>query len=218
MLPIAPQKPLLEHTLELLRDQGFDDFIINLHYLPEKITEYFGDGKRYGVSIRYSDERGEILDTAGALVKMRAMLADNFLVQYGDEVHFLDVAAVFDEHVKRSALATIVLKTSDEPQNGDVAEIDRETHRIVNWHFRPHAFMSFDHERFLNAGIYVFSKRILDYIPAAGPFRLETGVLNVLVGEDAPFYGFITNENVLDVGTIEKYAMAREWYAAKHGF
>jgi hypothetical protein len=50
MVPIGG-KPLLEHHLELFKRQGIREFIVNLHYLPEKITGYFGDGSKFGVSI-----------------------------------------------------------------------------------------------------------------------------------------------------------------------
>ena len=72
MVPIGG-KPLLEYHLELFKRQGIREFIVNLHYLPEKITDYFGDGSRFGVSITYSLEP-ELLGTAGAVKKMEANL------------------------------------------------------------------------------------------------------------------------------------------------
>ena len=49
MVPIGG-KPLLQHHIELFREQGIREFIVNLHYMPEKITSYFGDGSKFGVS------------------------------------------------------------------------------------------------------------------------------------------------------------------------
>jgi len=72
MIPIAEGLPLLEHTLLLLKGQGFRKFIFNLFYLPEIITGHFGDGSKWGVSIRYSKEEGEILETAGAIKKIES--------------------------------------------------------------------------------------------------------------------------------------------------
>lgn len=65
MIPIAGL-PLLEHTLRLLRSHGFDDLIINLHHLPEVIRQYFGNGDRLGVRLRYADEP-QLRGTAGAI-------------------------------------------------------------------------------------------------------------------------------------------------------
>src|SRR5580704_3010147 len=74
MVPIGG-KPLLEHHLKLFQRQGIHEIIINLHYLPEKITDTFGDGSHYGVKITYSREP-ELLGTAGAIKKMEAELRD----------------------------------------------------------------------------------------------------------------------------------------------
>ena len=50
MVPFA-DKPLLEYVVRLLAQHGFDDLVINLHHLPQIITDYFGDGRAWGVSI-----------------------------------------------------------------------------------------------------------------------------------------------------------------------
>src|SRR6058998_3426221 len=72
MVPIGG-KPLLQHHLEMLAAQGVSEFIVNLHYLPEKITGYFGDGRQFGVKIVYSEET-EILGTAGGVKRMESQL------------------------------------------------------------------------------------------------------------------------------------------------
>ena len=53
MVPVNG-KPFLEYVVELLRENGITEIVMLLGYLPEKITEYFGDGKKFGVSIKYS--------------------------------------------------------------------------------------------------------------------------------------------------------------------
>ena len=62
-------KPILEHNIEWLKKYGVTDIYINLHYLPECITGYFGDGSRWKVRITYSYEN-ELLGTAGAVKKI----------------------------------------------------------------------------------------------------------------------------------------------------
>ena len=74
MVPIGGQ-PLLQHHFEWFCRQGVTEFILNLHYLPEKITDFFGDGSRFGVKITYSPEP-ELLGTAGGVKKMEAALRD----------------------------------------------------------------------------------------------------------------------------------------------
>src|SRR2546428_10357676 len=82
MVPIGG-KPLLEHHVELFREQGITDLIVNLHYLPEMVVKHFGDGSKFGVRMTYSPEP-ELLGTAGAIKKMEQTLRDEtFIVFYG---------------------------------------------------------------------------------------------------------------------------------------
>jgi len=46
-------KPVLEYTIQSLKEQGFNDFIITISYYAEYIVNYFGDGSKYGINIEY---------------------------------------------------------------------------------------------------------------------------------------------------------------------
>jgi len=82
MIPIAG-KPLLEHQVELAKKYGFNDLIFFVHYRSDMIEKHFGDGKKFGVQIKYILET-EPLGTAGAVLAGFESLADRFLVMYGD--------------------------------------------------------------------------------------------------------------------------------------
>lgn len=212
MLPIVNGRPLLEHIILLMKNQGFDDFIINLHYRPEKITDYFGDGRKLGVKIAYSAEAGQLLETGGAIKKAEDILSDDFILIYGDMVHFFDFSAALEFHRQRRALATIILKRSDHPQNGDLFEVDSSTGRITKSYPRPHNFSDFGGQLWLNGGLFVLSKKILDHIPAGRPVKLDIDVIPVLVKSGFDIFGLISKDDILDIGTPEKYQLAREWY------
>jgi NDP-sugar pyrophosphorylase family protein len=212
MLPIAPGKPLLEHTIEWFRDHGVHDIIINLHYLPEMITDYFGDGKKFDVRIRYSDESERPMETAGAIKKAGHMLDENFIFTFGDELHFFDPAPLIALHREHNPLATIVLKSSGNPQKGDIAEFDLDTHRITRWHTRPHEILEYGENRLMNAGIYILSKRILDYIPVDTPIKLDGAVLPNAFAAGEHAYAFPSSEPIIDIGTFEDYDWAKEYY------
>lgn len=211
MIPIAEELPLLEHEILLLKSQGFRDFVVNLHYLPEKITSYFGDGSKWGVSIEYSDESDKILGTAGAIRKAAPLLSDPFILMYGDHLHFFDMAKFLQFHNDHHAFASLVLKTSDLPQNGELAEIDPTTSRIVRWHPRPHGIIEFGDKYLLNTGFYVLPKAIIDSIPE-GEVNLDKEVLPPLIASREDIFGYPTAEDILDLGTSEKYEFAKEWY------
>ena len=80
MIPIGG-KPLLEHQVELAKKYGFTDLIFFVHYRADLIEKYFGDGKKFGVQIRYILEK-EPLGTAGAVLAGFEELADRFVVLY----------------------------------------------------------------------------------------------------------------------------------------
>ncbi len=212
MIPIAEGKPLLEHTISFLRNQGVDRFIINLHYLPKKIVDYFGDGGKFGVNITYSDESDCLLETAGAFKKAEDLLDDDFIVNYGDMLHFVDFSPAINLHLKNKAMLTMILKKSISPQSADMAEINLENNKVMNWIFRPHNITDCGDRYFSNSGLYVVSKKILDYIPAGKPVRLETEVLPLLIKNNAGFYGITVSDPVVDIGTPEKYKSGKELY------
>src|SRR3990172_13138339 len=77
-------RPFLEYQLDVLAGNGIDNVIICLGYLGHMIEDHFGDGRRFGVSIRYGYERGRLLGTAGAIKNVEGQLKDAFFVLYGD--------------------------------------------------------------------------------------------------------------------------------------
>lgn len=214
MVPIAPGKPLLEHIVEELRDQGVEELILSLHYFPETITSYFGDGKKFGVHIHYTDERKALLGTGGAIRKAAPLLDEEFLALYGDELHFFDFRALYTMRKKTGGIATIVLKRSDIPQNGDVAEFNPLTGEITQWHARPHEIVSLGDGIALNDGIKILSKKILSYIPETEdvPAHLDGQILPRAMAAGEKLYGFLSNDPILDIGTPEKYEIAKRYY------
>lgn len=87
-------KPFLEYQLEFLKKGGVEDIVLCIGYLGGQIEKYFGDGKRFGVNLRYSYEKEQLLGTAGALKNTEQLLEDQFFVMYGDSYLFLDFASI----------------------------------------------------------------------------------------------------------------------------
>ena len=219
MLPINGT-PLLERIIMGLRAQGITDFVLNLHYLPDVIRSHFGDGSRLGVSIKYSDETGELLDTAGALKKMEPLLHDDFLFMYGDQLHAFNFTPVVAVHRAGSAVATVVLKRSKIPTNpatADILEFDPVTSRVVGCYPRPHGITALSDVLMKSGGLYVLSKKIVKDIPVGAPVRFDRDIIPRLVTAGAAVLGFPTEEPILDIGTAEKYRIAEEWDKKRRG-
>ena len=164
MLPIRG-KPLLAYTLQYLASYGFKQIAINLHFLPEQIRGYFGNGSQFGVEIYYSYEP-QLLGTAGAVKKLESWLGDmeDFLVVYGDILTDQDLSILWEKHQREKALATLLLHQREgsnslvqmDSQNRVTAFIERPTEEQRKASPFP----------WVNSGIYVLHRRILDHIPS----------------------------------------------------
>src|SRR5581483_6770485 len=104
----------------------------------------------------------------------------------------------------------------DIPQNGEIAEFDPVTREIIKWHTRPHTVKEITDARLLNAGVYVLSKKILDYIPVGVPVKLDGEVIPKAFAAGETFLAFPVDEPILDIGTMEKYELAKEHYKNYH--
>ncbi|OGK21592.1 hypothetical protein A3C23_01775 [Candidatus Roizmanbacteria bacterium RIFCSPHIGHO2_02_FULL_37_13b] len=101
-------KSLIEHSIDLLKTNGIIDITILLCYLPEKIVEALGDGKKLGVRINYLyEDPKKPLGTAGNIYKAREFLDRTFIVTYADIIRQLDLKKMIKNHKKNKAIATI---------------------------------------------------------------------------------------------------------------
>lgn len=201
MVPIGG-KPMLEHHIEWLRSFGVREFYLNLHYLADVISDYFGDGSAWGVEVHYHYEE-RLLGTAGALHGFRSALDDTFLVQYGDVFSRLNLGRLAAFHRSHGAAATLVVHPSSHPHDSDIIELGANE-RIRHIHHKP------GDARFGilgNAGAYLVEPSALAHLPAEPreedfckhlfPRMLEAG--EILCGYD-------TEDLLLDVGTPERLA------------
>ena len=92
-------KPVLEREIECLRSQGFKDIIITVSHLGSIIMDYFGDGSKFGVNIKYFNEK-EPLGNAGALFKIKDELTEDFLLLNADAIFDIDFKKIFIIHLR----------------------------------------------------------------------------------------------------------------------
>ncbi len=203
MLPIV-NKPVIHHIVELLKRQNIDELFITLHYLPEKIKEYLKDGKELGVSIKYFEE-DKPLGTAGSLKAMQEFLEDEFVVISGDAVTDINISKVIDFHKKHNSIATVVLKKVEYPLDYGVAIIDKNN-RINKFVEKPRWGEIYSDT--VNTGIYVFSKKILEFIIENKQFDFSRDLFPILLEKKLPFYGYITESYWKDIGKFSQYKQA----------
>jgi len=122
MIPVL-NRPMLEHTLDLLRGQNITDLTINLHHMPDAVTDHFGDGARFGARIHWSKEDA-ILGTAGGIKAAQRHLAGSaFVVMNSDVLADIDLKQVLAFHREQGSVLTLALKEGDSPESCDPIEI-----------------------------------------------------------------------------------------------
>ena len=211
MLPVGG-RPILEHLIDLLRSHGVTEIAINLHYKPDAIVEYFGDGTRCGVSITYSLER-ELLGSAGAVKQLEAFFTDTFLVLYGDVLTNLDLTGLVGQHQSTGAQVTVALYEAEDPTRCGIVELTAEG-RIVRFVEKPAPGAVFSN--LANAGIYVVEPEVIGQIPAGQPFDFGRDLFPVLIEQGLALQGHCAPGYILDVGSPERYRQAEaDWQAGR---
>lgn len=206
MLPVAG-RPLLEWTLLWLRRYGVTDAALNLHHLPNVVRKGLGDGSRFGMQIRYSEER-ELLGTAGALHNFPGFFDAPFLVIYGDLLVDLDLDDLIGVHRARGALMTLALKRTDTPQSQGMIEVD-DTGRVLRFVEKPG---DWDGGDTANAGVYVCEPAVVERVPP-GFSDFGHDIIPALLCEGAAVYGRPLRGYLLDIGTSGAYEQAQEEWA-----
>ena len=212
MVPILG-KPMLLWNIEQFKKYGVTDLKINLHYLPDVIKNYFGDGSKFGVTIEYSFEK-EILGTAGALDDFRDDLDDNFFLIYGDTMSFVDYGAMAEKFLKlEKPIGMQRVERSDVYSDADVAELD-EKRKFIAVHPKPHS------DAYLNAyrmkGIFILSRRILDYVERGKYSEIGRNLLPALVKNGENFYGYECSEFSKGIDTVDKLKEVEDYIEGNH--
>lgn len=199
-------KPLLEHTIDLLKSYGITEVAINLYHYSDAITGYFEDGSDFGVKIRYSLEE-KPMGTAGALANLRDFFDDTFIVFYGDVLSNLDLKEIIRFHRKNNNLITIALYRVDNPTECGIVEFNGNN-RITKFIEKPRTDEVFTN--LANAGIYVIEPEILKYIPNEVPYDFGSNLFPLLLSKGIPIHGFEINGYLIDIGTKDKYEKAKD--------
>ena len=213
MVPIAG-RPLLEYTIRLLAQHGFDELVVNLHHLPQAIRDYFGDGCKWDVKLSYSFEE-ELLGTAGAVRKLADFFDQRFLVYYGDHLSNANLSSLWQFHEKAGALATLGLLWKEEPSASGIVELD-SSQRVQRFIEKPGADQTFANY-LVNAGIYVLEPEIMQWIHPPPPRDFGYDVFPALLADQQPVYGHRLQGQLLSTDTLERYQDTQQ-QVADHQF
>jgi mannose-1-phosphate guanylyltransferase / phosphomannomutase len=203
MVPMA-NRPMMEHIVQLLKENGFDDLIVMLYYQPEVIIRHFGDGSAFGVKIEYLRPQAD-LGTAGCIKFAEKLLNDSFLVISGDLLTDFDLKSIVAAHRKKKAMATLVLTRVANPLEYGVVIVDKDN-RIKRFLEKPSWGEVFSDT--INTGIYLLEPGVLKHIPEGRSFDFSKNLFPHLLNENAPMFGHIAEGYWKDVGDLSEYRLA----------
>ena len=198
LLPVAG-KPVLLHEIECLRRQGITDVILVVGHLGEQITDYFGDGRDFGVHIEYIRE-DEPLGTAGALYFLKDRLTDDFLLLNGDLIFDVDFARLMAFHKEHKALVTLLVHPNDHPYDSGLVIADGDG-CVRGWLTKEDQRTWY--KNCVNAGLHVLSPRLLERLEAPRKTDLDRELIRPLI-PTGEIYAYRSPEYVKDMGTPER--------------
>lgn len=194
------KKPILENILENFIEYGFHKFYISVNFNAEKITEYFGNGKKWGVDIKYLHE-DKRLGTAGGLSLISEQLHEPFVVTNGDVITTLDYDELLDFHVRQGSVATMCSREYEYCIPYGVVDIKSD--KICGLKEKP------SYQFNVNAGVYVLDPLVIDLIPK-NTFYDMPSLFEVLVENNQETYAFNIKDYWIDIGHVHEFQKANE--------
>jgi dTDP-glucose pyrophosphorylase len=201
LLPVGG-KPILEHIIERAKAEGFQHFVLAIHYLGNMIEEHFGDGSRWQVQIDYLREESP-LGTAGALSLLNPRPDIPFVVSNGDVLTDIRYDELLDFHCRHSAAATMAVRLHEWQHPFGIVRTKGVD--IIGFDEKPVA------RSHINAGIYVLEPGALDVMNVGETCDMPT-LFSRLQARDARTIVYPMHEPWLDVGRPDDLERAQ----AKH--
>jgi mannose-1-phosphate guanylyltransferase len=189
--------PVTEHQLLMAKAAGITKIVLATSYLSDVFTPYFGDGSKWGMSIKYAVEK-EPLGTGGAIANAAQLLdtQESIVILNGDVLSSHDLAEQIRQHEAHDADVTLHLTQVEDARAFGCVPTDAQG--------RVTAFLEkMDNPvtNQINAGCYVFNPRVLTHIPLATVVSVERETFPQLVDSGAKIYGYLENAYWLDIGT-----------------
>jgi len=192
-------RPLLEIIIQQLREAGIRQVKVTTHHKPEKIAQYFGDGKHFGVELScVSEERP--LGTAGSL-GLFEVPKETTLVMNGDILTLVDFRAMLVYHREHQADLTVAVRPYEVQVPYGVIECDGAAVRRLSE--KPQM------ECLVNAGIYLLEPLVYQFLPNGQPFDM-TDLIQRLLDAGRSVISFPVREYWLDIGGSAEYERANE--------
>ncbi len=207
MIPIAgSQKPVLEYIVKLMKHNQVKDILMLANYKANQIKNYFGDGTRFDLNIKYVLDEEKSTGTGGAILNAQDELnSDRYLIYYGDIISTIDLSEMLEEHKKNNALLTVALARGFAVPVGvaNVEDNTKKSSKVIEFLEKPKL------EKAANMGIYIMEHEVLDILnefsTGDNVIDLNSDLIPYLMKEDMKVYGYLTDAFWYDIGSLAKY-------------
>ncbi len=205
--PLVPvlNKPVMDILLQKLRDYGVEKVIANTHYLAEQIQNRYTKNSPVDIHFDYIHEE-TLSGTAGGVKKCEFFFDDveDFIVVSADGLHDADLDKIVKSHKESGCIATMAISAVDHAEVCHFGVVVPTKEHYVS-EFQEKPSIEEAKSNYINTGIYVFNKRIFDFIPKGEKYDFAKNVFPRLLeaGEKINTYRIYSYWS--DIGTIEQY-------------
>lgn len=218
-------KPMLQHTIEHLIKHGFDQVIVNIHYLGNQIKDFLQQHNNFGIRIEISDETNEILETGGGLLKAQHFFDDAkpFLLCNADVFTNINLIAFYKYHQENKALATLAVRNRKSSRyllfdDNDIlfgweniktnaVNIPRKIPAEIKQQLAPHE--TYPLHEFAFSGYHIISPDIFKHQTRSGVFSMTDWYLDICAQQTILAYHH-DDDIWIDIGSPEQLQKANE--------
>jgi len=205
--PLVPilNKPVMDILLDKLEACGIEAVIANTHYLAEMIQDRYTSRNLNKLRF-HSIYESNLSGTAGGVKKCEFFFSEeeNFLVLSADGLHDVDLKSVVDSHIKSGCIATMAIVEVQHSEVSKYGVVVPSADNIV-LEFQEKPSLAEAKSNYINTGIYVFSKKIFDFIPANTVYDFAKDVFPSLMKAQKPINVCKIDWYWSDIGTLEQY-------------
>lgn len=213
-LAMVNGKPLLQRNVEYLQQNGIFDVIVNVHHFPDQIEDAVRNNNGWGSRVTISDERTEVLETGGGLLKARHLFTpgEDFLTINADILTDLDIKKFYQYHLENEALTSLAISE----RKSSRCLLFNEEKQLTGWRNMQTGEERIgiedpDAKPFAFSGISFFNYRIFDQLKLTGKFSLIDIFLSLATTRE--IYGYLHDHNKwVDVGKPESVEVAEKMF------
>jgi NDP-sugar pyrophosphorylase family protein len=206
-------KPFIQFVIEKLKAQGARKVIFCIGYLGHMIRDCFGDGAQLGLEIQYSEEGNELVGTGGAIRKALTHVSERALILNGDTYLDIDYNNLILEHlsglIDHKSKATLTLSYLDDHRRFGTVTFETNTKRVTGF-LEKAGMNTVPKSGWLNAGVYVLEKQLIQSIATGIPVSLEKEVFPKSLDQGDFLKAHLCIKPFYDIGTPEDWRRFEE--------